>query len=149
IAMASNSVLTCQIRPCSEDASNASPVVVVKTDPAAPGRTASAATLTLPAGAKVLNARLYWQLNAIASKGTSGSQKIANQASIKPPGASSYARLTADTYDWFDALGNDSGLTAHAGAKDVTALVDAAGAGSYTVADIQACSGQSVSGSNL
>src|SRR5690349_18239463 len=44
IAMASNSVVTCQSPPCSESASNASPVLAVKTDPNAPGRTASAAT---------------------------------------------------------------------------------------------------------
>jgi uncharacterized repeat protein (TIGR01451 family) len=152
IIMASNSVVTCQIQPCSENASNASPVVFVKTDPSAPGNTASSATLNVPAGAKVLAARLYWQLNPVSTSGVSGNSTKANQVSLKVPGASGYTRLTADTYDWFDALGSGfPTLTAHAGVKDVTTLVANAGAGSYTVADIQACSGMSsnAGGSNL
>ncbi|OXM50014.1 hypothetical protein CFP71_29190 [Amycolatopsis thailandensis] len=152
ITMAANSVVQCGIGVvCNESASNASPVSWIKTDPAAPGNTASAANLTVPAGAKVLNARLYWQFNPVASAGTSGDGSRGNQVSMKTPGSGAYQRITADTYDWFPALAT-SGFPVpytYGGAADVTNLVTNAGTGQYTVADIQACQGQSISGTNL
>ncbi|WP_410660960.1 hypothetical protein [Amycolatopsis sp. lyj-112] len=152
IAMAANSVVQCAAGvTCDTSASNASPVSWIKTDPAAPGNTASASSLSLPAGAKVLNARLYWQFNPIASSGSSGDGAKGNQVSLKTPGASSYQRITADTYDWFPALTTSGFPTpyAYGGAADVTDAVVKAGTGQYTVADIQACQGQSISGTNL
>ncbi|WP_409490756.1 hypothetical protein [Amycolatopsis sp. cmx-11-12] len=152
IAMAANSVVQCGFGVvCDGSASNASPVSWIKTDPAAPGNTASAANLSIPAGAKVLNARLYWQFNPVASAGTSGDGSIGNQVSMKTPGSTSYQRITADTYDYFPALTTSGFPTpyAYGGAADVTAAVARAGVGQYTVADIQACQGQSISGTNL
>ncbi|MEU8417738.1 hypothetical protein AB0C24_33530 [Amycolatopsis japonica] len=152
ITMAANSVVQCGVGVvCNESASNASPVSWIKTDPAAPGNTASAANLNVPAGAKVLNARLYWQFNPVASSGTSGDGNRGNQVSIKTPGSGAYQRITAETYDWFPATttGGFPTLYAYGGAADVTSLVTNAGAGSYTVADIQACQGQSISRTNL
>ncbi|WP_410665137.1 hypothetical protein [Amycolatopsis sp. lyj-84] len=152
VTMAANSVVQCGIGVvCDASASNASPVSWIKTDPAAPGNTASAANLRVPAGAKVLNARLYWQFNPVASAGTSGDGNKGNQVSVKSPGSNTYQRITADTYDWFPALttGGFPTLYAYGGAADVTNLVTNAGAGQYTVADIQACQGQSVSSTNL
>ncbi|WP_328956893.1 hypothetical protein [Kitasatospora purpeofusca] len=150
LTMASNSVVSCdpEDSPCDLNAYNNNRVNWVKTDPNAPGDTASSAILTVPAGAKVLNARLYWQLNPVGTSltSTSGDAAKANQVEIKTPGATGYQRLTADTYDWFDQNtgGNPPApLTAHAGVKDVTDLVAAAGSGEYTVADIQACQGRS------
>ncbi|EME55267.1 DUF7507 domain-containing protein [Amycolatopsis decaplanina] len=152
ITMAANSVVQCGAGVvCNESASNASAVSWIKTDPAAPGNTASAASLNVPAGAKVLNARLYWQFNPVASSGTSGDGSRGNQVSMKIPGSSAYQRITAETYDWFPATttGGSPTLYAYGGAADVTNLVTAAGAGQYTVADIQACQGQSISRTNL
>ncbi|KFU77992.1 hypothetical protein BB31_27930 [Amycolatopsis lurida NRRL 2430] len=152
ITMAANSVVQCAVGVvCNESASNASPVAWIKTDPAAPGNTASAANLNVPAGAKVLNARLYWQFNPVASSGTSGDGNRGNQVSMKAPGSNSYQRITAETYDWFPATttGGFPTLYAYGGAADVTSLVEGAGTGQYTVADIQACQGQSISGTNL
>ncbi|GAA3024696.1 hypothetical protein GCM10020229_39960 [Kitasatospora albolonga] len=151
LTMASNSVLACddsQGDECNDNSYNNGRTKWVKSDPAAPGNTASAATLTVPPGSKVLSARLYWQLNPDGTSvtSTSGDVSKANQVELKVPGAADYQRLTADTYDWFDQQtgGNPpKPITAHAGVKDVTDLVSAAGSGSYTVADIQACQGRS------
>ncbi|ONI90393.1 hypothetical protein ALI144C_02960, partial [Actinosynnema sp. ALI-1.44] len=154
VTMAANSVVTCSPGVfCDPSASNASSVSWVKVDPNAPGNTASSARLNIPAGAKVLNARLYWQFNPVSSTtpSWSGNGQAGVQVSMKTPGAAGYQRITADTYDWFDALGTGyyPTLYAYGGAADVTNLVTNAGAGDYTVADIQACQGQSVSGTNL
>ncbi|MFD2472971.1 DUF7927 domain-containing protein [Amycolatopsis silviterrae] len=136
---------------CGETANNSTYGSWVKSDPAAPGNTASSANLTIPPGATVLSARLYWQSNPISSNADSGDPSRANQVAFKTPGSGSYQRLTADTYDWFDALGGGfPQITAHAGVKDVTGLVKQAGGGSYTVADLQACRGNSANNlSNL
>ncbi|MFJ9519881.1 hypothetical protein ACIRPK_16675 [Kitasatospora sp. NPDC101801] len=151
LTMASNSVLACddsQGDVCNDNSYNNGRTKWVKSDPAAPGNTASAATLTLPAGSTVRSARLYWQLNPDGTSvtSTSGDAGKADQVELKVPGASGYQRLTADTYDWFDQQTGGTPpkpITAHAGVKDVTALVQAAGSGSYTVADLQACQGRS------
>ncbi|MGW3233667.1 DUF7927 domain-containing protein [Kitasatospora sp. NPDC001095] len=153
LTMASNSVVSCdpEDSACDDNAYNNNRVNWVKTDPGAPGNTASSAKLNIPAGARVLNARLYWQLNPVGTSltSTSGDASKADQVSVKVPGATGYQRLTADTYDWFDQkVGGTppAPLTAHAGVKDVTELVRSAGSGEYTVADIQACQGRSSAG---
>ncbi len=152
LTMASNSVLTCDPSDgtvCSDtEGSNNGRTMFVKTDPTAPGANASSAQLLMPAGATVLSARLYWQFNptGTSTNGTSGDINKGNQVSWKVPGASGYQQLTADTYDWFDQKVGGTPpepLLAAGAVKDVTDLVKAAGAGSYTVADIQACSGRS------
>ncbi|MFJ8444447.1 DUF7927 domain-containing protein [Kitasatospora griseola] len=153
LTMASNSVLTCDDSDgsvCNDtEGSNNNRTKYVKIDPAAPGNNASSAQLLIPAGAKVLSARLYWQFNPTNTStmgGTSGDINTGNQVFWKVPGGSSYEQLTADTYDWFDQQVGGTPpepLLAGAGVKDVTAEVKAAGAGSYTVADIQACAGRS------
>ncbi|MFB6889993.1 LPXTG cell wall anchor domain-containing protein [Kitasatospora sp. NPDC056327] len=153
LTMASNSVLTCDDSDgsvCNDtEGTNNGRTKYVKTDPAAPGNNASSAQLEIPAGARVLSARLYWQFNPTNTStagGTSGDINTGNTVAWKPPGAAAYERVTADTYDWFDQQvgGNPpEPLLAGAGVTDVTARVAAAGPGSYTVADIQACAGRS------
>lgn len=93
----------------------------------------SSATLTLPAGATVLFAGLYWggdTNNAAAGR---------NVVSFRPPGASAYTSLTASQFDTSAA-----GATGdrYQGFADVTAAVTAAGSGTYTVANIQAANNQ-------
>ncbi|MFE7593834.1 hypothetical protein ACFU6K_30965 [Kitasatospora sp. NPDC057512] len=153
LTMASNSVLTCDDSDgtvCSDtEGSNNGRTKFVKVDPNAPGPNAASAQLLLPAGANVLSARLYWQFNPTNTStagGTSGDIDKGNQVSWKVPGASGYQQVTADTYDWFDQKvgGNPpEPLLAGGAVKDVTAEVRAAGPGSYSVADIQACAGRS------
>ncbi|GAA0630803.1 DUF11 domain-containing protein [Kutzneria viridogrisea] len=140
ITTAANTVITCATQPCTADNQQNS-VRWVKTDPSAPGSTASSAQLTMPATAKVLTARLYWQLSTGGvvngfPNPNPGDANRANQVAFKVPGGG-YQRLTADTYDYFNAGGS---LTAHAGVKDVTSLVSSGG--TYTVADIPACRNQ-------
>ncbi|GAA2104991.1 hypothetical protein GCM10009759_41720 [Kitasatospora saccharophila] len=161
LTMAANSVLTCDDSdgsPCNDtEGSNNNRTMYVKSDPNAPGDNASAADLVVPAGATVLSARLYWQFNPVNTStmgGHSGDIALGDKVYWKVPGGSSYQQLTADTYDWFDQrTGGTPTLLAGAGVKDVTAEVRAAGPGSYTVADIQACDGRSSSadggGSNV
>ncbi|TCO62801.1 DUF7507 domain-containing protein [Actinocrispum wychmicini] len=153
ITMAANSVVQCAPGVfCDAMANNANSVSWIKVDPAAPGNTASTARLNLPAGAKVLNARLYWQFNPVGTGGFptgSGDGTVGNKVSVKAPGSTTYTSVTATSYDWFDALGSGfPTLYAYGGAVDVTSLVTAAGAGDYTVADIQACQGQSANRSS-
>ncbi len=81
----------------------------------------SSASLALPSGANVLFARLYWGGTSASAARTS--------AKFKVPGATAYTTLTASQ---LDNNGND-----YQGSVDVTAAVQAAGVGSYTVADVQ------------
>jgi uncharacterized repeat protein (TIGR01451 family) len=92
----------------------------VDVDAAEPGLTSSTAGLTIPPGASVLWAGLYWGADS-----NSGSRA---QVKFRTP-AGGYQTLTAD---W---IANNS-TTYHA-AKTVTALVTAGGSGNYTVADVK------------
>ncbi|MCX5390478.1 hypothetical protein [Streptomyces sp. NBC_00094] len=152
LTMASNSVLTCDSSDgtvCSDtEGSNNGRTMFVKSDPNAPGPNASSAQLVIPAGATVLSARLYWQFNptGTSTNGTSGDLAKGDKVSWKVPGSGDYQQVTADTYDYFDQKVGGTPpepLMAAGAVKDVTAEVKAAGAGTYTVADIQACSGRS------
>lgn len=152
LTMASNSVLTCDSSDgsvCSDtEGTNNGRTKFIKSDPNAPGSNASSAQLVLPAGATVLSARLYWQFNptGTSTNGTSGDLAKGNTVSWKVPGSGAYQQVTADTYDYFEQKVGGTPpepLMAAGAVKDVTAEVKAAGAGNYTVADIQACSGRS------
>jgi hypothetical protein len=98
----------------------------------------SRAVLTLPAGAAVLFAGLYW--GADTSAGTSGgpapfsSQR--NRVRFAPPGAS-YQTVTAAVVHSDAAV-----ATRYQGFADVTSQVAAAGSGTYTVGNVQAGTGQ-------
>ncbi|HEX8648665.1 MAG TPA: hypothetical protein VF715_17350, partial [Thermoleophilaceae bacterium] len=98
----------------------------------------STADLTLPAGATVLYAGLYWGADTTA--GTSGvaapTPTDLDHVLFKAPGALTYSTLTATTVDT-DALRT----TRYQGIADVTTLVQGAGSGTYTVANVQAGTG--------
>lgn len=107
------------------------PMRNVVTDPAAPsnatttlGANSSIAGLTIPAGATVLWASLYW-----GAQGTAGTAAGRGQINFQTP-AVGYQTITAD---WIVNNGNDF----HA-AKNVTPLVIAGGSGNYAVANIKA-----------
>jgi uncharacterized repeat protein (TIGR01451 family) len=96
----------------------------------------SSANLTLPPGASVLFAALYY--GGRLSAGTGGSPApnpgARNTVRFKAPGDAAYRSLTASQVD--DAS------TAYQGFVDVTAIVDAAGPGTYWTANVQLGTGQ-------
>ena len=102
----------------------------------------SSATLTLPAGATVEFAKLYWGAETAAgglNGAPAGSSQPApnatqrNRVRFDTPAAGGYIDLVATQVD-----NNPLSPTRYQGAVDVTALVQAAGGGVYTVANIQA-----------
>jgi hypothetical protein len=100
----------------------------------------SSATVTLPAGADVLWAGLYW--SADTSAGTAGlaapSPGAKGTVSFKVPGGS-YVPISAVGGDVLTSSPRPSRYRAF---SDVTALVAASGAGAYSVADVQTGTGQ-------
>ncbi len=86
----------------------------------------SSASLSLPTGGSVLFAGLYWG----AESDSSSRDKVLFQT----PGSSSYTTITGTV------IGEDSSHN-YSGFADVTSLVQAAGSGNYTVANVQATTG--------
>jgi uncharacterized repeat protein (TIGR01451 family) len=85
----------------------------------------SGATLTLPPGATVLFAGLYY--------GGVGTAATRNLVKLKVPGGSAYETLTANQLDTNVA----GGVTRYQGFVDVTTRVAGAGSGPYWVGDVQ------------
>jgi hypothetical protein len=117
----------------------------VNTDPGATGpggvpiRSASEAALRLPSGAKRIEyARLYW--GATRGMDTLNGPQVLGLAQVrsvalKIPGEGFYRTVTADSDVGYMKGEMEYGYQATA---DVTAIVRAAGAGSYTVANLNA-----------
>ena len=118
----------------------------------------STATLSLPSTATVLFAGLYWGADTSAGTGTglTGSPApgcttnaatcLRNEVGFEAPGDLGYRALTAATTS--PAPPATSGVDQSSGAVtrysaffDVTSIVQAAGAGSYSVADVEAGTG--------
>ena len=100
----------------------------------------SSAALSLPSTATVLFAGLYW--GADTSAGTGGSVApnagANNRVGFRAPGASAYATVTASQpVDTSPSPAN----TRYNAFADVTSLVQAAGTGTYSVANVQAGTG--------
>jgi hypothetical protein len=98
----------------------------------------SAATLSLPAGATVQFAGLYY--GARTSKGTGG-EAAGNVAArgtvlLRTPGSLGYSTLAATVSD------SAAVAASYTGFVDVTAQVAAAGSGEYTVANVQSGTGE-------
>ena len=103
----------------------------------------SSADLSVPAGAQVLFAGLYWGGRSGAGGGGAAAPNagIRETVKLKVPGAGAYATVTgAETGDVAD------GANAYQAFADVTAQVTAAGGGTYTVADVQASTGSDAYG---
>ena len=96
----------------------------------------SSAALALPPTATVLFAGLYWGGDTSAGSGPAGpaapSPALRNQVGFKAPGDPSYRGLTANQLDQ-----SSSSATRYGAFVDVTRIVDAAGAGTYSVANVQ------------
>lgn len=99
----------------------------------------SNATLSLPAGAQVQYARLYWGGNAVAGIGGAAPPNVAlsNTIRLATP-ASGYVSVTGSLL----GTNNNTGSSViYAAFADVTNLVQTAGAGTYTIANVQAGTG--------
>jgi uncharacterized repeat protein (TIGR01451 family) len=115
-------------------------VNVVRNDPSI--FDSSTAPLVLPSGARVLKAILLYtgRLQAGADSAYGRGQPAPNPGArnhvmVRPPGASSFIDLTANVDDAFDPSTGVARL--YSGEVDVTGIVAAAGAGNYTVANVQ------------
>ncbi|MFV0544251.1 MAG: Ig-like domain-containing protein, partial [Marinicella pacifica] len=142
ITMVGNTLLTCDssnfwcpyIQAGTWSGSNNRDMVFVNVDSAAGYSNSSSATLSLPNGAAVLHAELYWSGRHTSS--AANRDKIR----IKVPGSGSYTQVTAHTIDTFTSEGS-SGSRPYQASADVTQLVANAGSGSYTIADLTAKTG--------
>jgi len=129
VALAGNTLMTCSGGGQCTNARNGSgnrtnnndfTMVYVDVDGDAGTFSSSRATLTLPSGAAVLWAGLYW--GGVSAHAARGTCRLATPAT-------GYVAVTAGQLDV-------SG-TVYQGIADVTALVSAGGSGSYTVADVR------------
>ena len=114
----------------------------------------TSAVLTLPAGGEVLFAGLYWGADTSNGGAAGGAAPapvpptaaapnaaLRGQVAFRTPASGAYAAITATQIDTNDAaLGGQTG-TRYQGFADVTSLVQAGGAGTYTVANVQAGTG--------
>ncbi|PUA79781.1 DUF11 domain-containing protein [Nocardioides currus] len=96
----------------------------------------SSANLTIPTGARVLYAGLFW--GAARTAGTGGTAATGTVGNIKfrAPGAAGYTTLSAGQVDNQTSATND-----YSAYRDVTSIVQGAGAGTYWGADIAAATG--------
>ncbi len=94
----------------------------------------SQATLTVPAGATVLFAGLYW-----GSVTTTPAQAAArNTVKFSTPASGGYVSLTGTSLGTFNYTSNLPMGSIYQSFADVTSLVQAAGGGTYAVANVQA-----------
>lgn len=98
-------------------------MVNVDVDGVASTFNSSRATLNLPAGATVLFAGLYW--------GAESASASRNQVLLDTPAAGGYVPVTG-------VVVGSTGSNDYQGFADVTSLVQAAGNGTFTVANVQA-----------
>jgi hypothetical protein len=149
IAMAANSLLTCpdSAPTCasaragsgsSADLDNndwAMTNVDVDGDPTT--FNSSSADLSIPAGATVKFAGLYWGADSSAGAGGAAAPApgFENTLLLKSPGAAAYTPVTG-AVDW-----STSWPSRYAGFADVTAQVASGGAGTYTAANVEAGTG--------
>ena len=114
-------------------------MVYVNSDSDSSTFNSSNATLSLPSGAQVQHARLYWGGNAVAGAGGTAPPNVALSNTIRfaTPG-SGYVTVTGSL---LGANYNTGQSVIYVANADVTNLVQSAGAGAYTIANIQAGTG--------
>ncbi|MER5645461.1 hypothetical protein [Streptosporangium sp. NPDC002524] len=158
VTRAANSVVTCyppQVTNCAtvQNGSGNNSIAATFIDVDSDGTTfnSSTAGLTLSANAQVAYARLYWGGRGQTTTDTTGlpaGNRLAPDISvrgrvlIKAPGDTAYRTINASAADIGDTPDNVTadGIVYGASA-DVTSLVASAGAGTYTVANVQAARG--------
>lgn len=99
----------------------------------------SSRAVSLPAGATVLFAGLYWggRTNAGTGGAAAPDASARNRVLLRAPGAAAYTSITASTLDDSSTI---AGL--YQGFADVTTTVRAAGNGTWTVGNVQTATGQ-------
>ena len=102
------------------------PARYIKVDPSGPGSNNSRATLSIPAGAKVEFAGLYW--SGAQSPGLGPGDRVA----MRTPGKTTYQTVNAEFSDW-----RTDGLMMYQSYANVTGIVAGAGSGDYYVGDIE------------
>ena len=105
-----------------------------------PAFDSSSATLSLPPTATVLFAGLYWGADTSSGQNPTGvaapNPGLRGQVGFRVPGSSAYATVSASTVDQ-----STGAATRYSAFADVTSQVLAAGAGTYSVANVQAGTG--------
>ena len=96
----------------------------------------STATLSLPAGATVAWAGLYWGADTATGTGGSAAPTPANRGTVASRSAPARTRRSRAAPG--DVLTSTGSATRYRAFANVTALLTAAGDGTYTVADVQA-----------
>ncbi|MFI5729684.1 hypothetical protein ACIA49_06135 [Kribbella sp. NPDC051587] len=96
----------------------------------------SAATVSVPDGAKVLYAGLFWGASRAAGTGGTASSGDGKTIKLKVPGGTSYQTLTAGRTDYLSVSTQD-----YSSYLDVTDVVQKAGGGEYWGADVAAGTG--------
>ncbi|WP_178106680.1 IPTL-CTERM sorting domain-containing protein [Pseudomonas mangiferae] len=143
ITMVGNTLLTCQGGSCASEQAGAvaggnanRTMVYVNVDPGAGFTNSSSANLTLPAGAEVLSAGLYWGGRAAPSNAARGTLHL------RVPGATDYQDVVARPVDinTFTTQGS-SDARPYTAFADVTQLVRSAGSGDYFAGGLTAVSG--------
>lgn len=117
-------------------------MVYVDTDGDAATFNSSSATATLPPGATILWAGLYWggETGGFGLDGLFAPDLNAiNRVKLRVPGAAAYAPITATACDRTD-IGSEYGEYYQCFA-DISALVSGTGSGAYVVADLQTSQG--------
>jgi len=97
----------------------------------------SSANLTIPTGARVIYAGLSWGAARAAGSGGSAATGTATQIKFRAPGATGYTTLDATTIDTQSPTTTND----YSAYRDVTSIVQGAGAGTYWGADIVAATG--------
>lgn len=157
VSVAANTLMTCPAAGASEadclaarqgtastlakNNNNAYAMELVDADADAGTFDSSSSDLALPPGATVQFAGLYYGARTSGKKGALAGPAAPNPAArgtvlFKAPGALTYSSLAATASD------SAAIESAYVGFVDVTATVAAAGAGTYTVANVQAGSGE-------
>nr|MBX2864034.1 DUF11 domain-containing protein [Leptolyngbyaceae cyanobacterium MAG.088] len=99
----------------------------------------SSADLTIPAGASVLFAGLYWGGTSDGATTAAPDASKRNEALFAPPG-SGYQTVTAETFTSIDNSATTN-WDVYSSFTNVTSLVQSAGSGTYTLANVQASIG--------
>lgn len=95
-------------------------------------KSSSGATVSLPAGAQVLYAGLFWGAARGAGRGGTGTSDDGTTMRFRLPGKASYETVTADRTDYL----NTGSKNDYSSYLDVTGLVRAGGNGEYWGADV-------------
>ena len=99
----------------------------------------SSATVSLPGGSTVLWAGLYWAADTTAGPSGVAAPTPASRGTVRlKAGAGAYQTVSAAPAD---VLSSSSQVNRYRAFSDVTATVAAAGSGTYTVANVQAGTG--------